>query len=738
MQNSTSILADDLKLSNQARFLKKHGLLSAAAYYKNMNETIERRAARAARYNLENMPLPDYCNGQQLFAKAPDSITVPVLEDDPEDYGLTFNVEGDCRFDEKKFSRLAEKCENSVEEYIVQAVHHDCLAMYFEPCRCRYSHGFGLHNIPDIVFVLKNGISAYRQQIATALAEVHDPAARLFEEGMLDALEGIEAYMHRYGKKLEEMESGFTGDHAKLHRLVQAVKKVPLQPAESFYEALISCNAVMFLTNNFETGRIDEYLYPYYEKDLAEGKTSLEEAYSLIRELLEDIDARVGHPGTTHVTVGGSKADGTPAYNALTEIVIHAVGGLRSPNVTLRVRRDMPQYIWDACLYNIGKGFAQPAIVNEELYLKRLTEDYAIPYEDAVSFAFGGCSELMIPGKTMCDSTWVAFNMLDVFEHTLYNHFLDCDTFETFYDCVKEDFRLTIREMGDQTNIRQFAMGIHSPNIMKTLFAADCIQNAKSFSAGGTRYNFDSTNIYASSNTINSLYTVQQYYQGKLGDFSKEDFLKSLIANFKGYETIHAEFKAVTKFGNYDEEIHALAADLMDFVFSEIMALQCYRSNSGYAGRFMPAIIEWITWITCGQRVGATPDGRMLGEATADSCGPMQGTDSEGPTSVMGAALALPQQKCAGTCILNLRLDAANFKTQQGTEKVQKLFEAYFLQGGSQLQINVIDPETLIAAMEDPEHHKDIIVRVGGFSDNFVLLDKEIQSEVLKRTQYTA
>ena len=151
----------------------------------------------------------------------------------------------------------------------------------------------------------------------------------------------------------------------------------------------------------------------------------------------------------------------------------------------------------------------------------------------------------------------------------------------------------------------------------------------------------------------------------------------------------------------------------------------------------MPAIIVWVDWITCGKHVGATPDGRVLGEATVDSCGPMQGTDHEGPTSVMAAALSLPQHKCINTCVLNLRLDSSNFQTPDRTEKVQMLFETYFRQGGCQLQINVVDPETLLAAMEDPDHHGDIIVRVGGFSDNFVKLSKDIQMEVLKRTQHT-
>ena len=737
MKNSQEVLDNELELSGHARFLKKYGMYSATLYYKNLNEPIERRAARAVRYVLKNLPTPNYYDGQQLMVKVPHWLMTRIPEDDAQDYGFMINTDGNCWFDEGKFRRLYDKCENSVERYIVDSVINNCRAMYVDPSRCRYTHE-GLHNVPDIEFVLKRGISAYREEVLKKLDETTKPETRMFEEGMLDVIEGIETYMGHFAAHLEEIEKTFTGDKTKLRRLIEAVKKVPLKPAESFYDAFVACDAAMFFTDSFETGRIDDYLYPYYAKDLAEGKTSPEEAYSLIREMLEDIDKRMGHPGATHVTVGGSHADGSPAYNELTAITIRAIGGLRSPNVTLRVCPDMPQYVWDACLYNISKGFAQPAIVNEDIYLRRLVNDYNVPYEDAVNFVFGGCSELMIQGKTACDSTWVCYNMLDIFEHSLYNHFLSCDTFEEFYKLTKDEYRITVRDMAENINIRQFAWGLHSPCILKTLLAGDCIQNAKSFSKGGTRYNFDSTNIYASTNAINSLYTVKQYYEGKLGDFSKEEFLQSLISDFNGHEDIRAKCKNVTKFGNYDDELNSLANDLMTCVFDEIMAQRCYRGNDKQPGRFMPALILWITWITCGERVGATPDGRKLGQPTADSCGPMQGTDTEGPTSVMGAALSLNQEKCAGTCILNLRLDSANFKTKEGTEKVQKLFEAYFMQGGSQLQVNVVDPETLIAAMEDPENHKDVIVRVGGFSDNFVLLDKRIQTEILKRTEHNA
>ena len=166
-------------------------------------------------------------------------------------------------------------------------------------------------------------------------------------------LEGTEAFIRRYTAHLESL---MTPDNTILARLVAALKQVPLQPARSFYEAYVACNMTMGLSYSFEPGRIDNYLWPYYERDLAAGKTSPEEALTLLRAMFSDIDAGQGHPGVTHVTIGGTYPDGSPCYNALTEISIRAIAGLRTPNVTLRVRRDMPDYIWNAALENIKKG----------------------------------------------------------------------------------------------------------------------------------------------------------------------------------------------------------------------------------------------------------------------------------------------------------------------------------------------------------------------------------------------
>ena len=730
---SMKLLENELTLSPYARFLKKHGLYSAALFYKNLNETLERRAARASRFSLETMDLPAWKDGQVLPISACDSLYRLSPADDLQGYGLQYLPDGEPVFREDTFRALYEKCGNSAERHIVDTVIHNCQAATADISSLRYRH-FGIHNVIDFDFVLHRGIGAYRQRIEHALCDA-PPAGRMFEEGMLDVLAGVEDLLSRYLSQMEQ-QLAKTPDPC-LQRLTEALKHVPLNPARSFYEAYVSAYMAMALAGNFEPGRMDHYLWPYYEADLAAGRITQEEAFGLIRTMFEDIDAAQGHPGVTHVTIGGTNADGTPCYNELTILCIRAIAGLRTPNVTLRVRKDMPDELWDAVLRNLGRGCSHPALVNEDLFLSKLTTDYAVPFCDAVNYVFGGCSELLIQGKTMCDSTWVQYNMLDIFENTLYSHFLSCDSFDGFYRQAKEDISVTLEDLQTQINNRQLALGSNIPLLMKSLLVDGCIENRKSFTAGGAVYNFDSTNLYAGTNALNSLFTLKQFYDGKLGSISREELLRALIANFEGYESIHAKCRNVTKFGNYDPELNALARDFMTHTFKKVMELRCWRGNEHYRGRYMPAVILWIDWISSGQHVGATPDGRFLGDATADCCGPMQGTDTEGPTSVMGAALSLDQGNCAGTCVLNLRLDKANFRTPEAAAKVRQLMQVYFARGGSQLQVNVVDPKTLQDAYEHPEKHRDLIVRVGGFSDNFVMLDRSMQTEILKRTEYS-
>ena len=727
------ILENERTLSPQARFFKKHGLLTLSVFYQNLNESQPLRSARVIRYIFDHQPVAAYKGGILPFMGC--DLKELLDEDDPSGYGIGFNYDGYPHHNEQKVQELFDLCQNETERYAMSHAIWFSRSAHSEISPPRYNHG-GVHTVTDIPYVLKNGFLSYFTRIDREENKSTSFEKIQYLKSLTETAHAIEGYLLRYLASLEELYPVYEGNKDELARLIAAMKRVPFYPAESFYEALVSSYCVMFFARCFEPGRIDSYLYPYYKKDLENGVITKDEAFALIRLLFEEIDRRTGHPGANHVTIGGSDQNGDPLYNDLTEAAIVAIRGLHQPNLTLRVRKDMPQNIWDLALYNIGKGYSHPALVNEEQFLEHLTADYDIPYADAVDYVFGGCSEVLIQGKTMCDSTWVQYNMLDIFEQTFYNHFLSCKTFEEFLELFKRDLAMTIREMESHINARQFKAGMYENFPMRSLFTDGCIKHGKSYSNGGAQYNFDSTNIYGGTNTINSLYTLKAFYEGTFGDVTKEQLMDAMIANYEGYEQIHAKCKNITKFGNYDPVLNALAADLMEFTFDRVMELRCWRQNADYVGRYMPAIILWVDWVSSGKRVGATPDGRVLGEATADSCGPMQGTDSEGPTSTMGAALSLPQHKCVGTCVLNLRLDAANFETPEKTAKVQQLFRVYFAQGGNQLQVNVVDPQTLRDALKEPEKHKDIIVRVGGFSDNFVLLSKDIQNEILRRTEH--
>ena len=719
-------------LSPISRFLKKHGMNSAALFYQSLNETIERRAGRVVKFHLENVSVPNYKEGQRLFATYENNIAAGRKNDDVYDYGCMVDWNGICCIEQTKFRGLFDKAENEQEYYIINFVLENAQNMYGIPSHRRYFHG-GWHHTIDFKVLFEKGLEGYGQWIKEELTQDIEEEKRQFLLGMQDTVEGLITYVQRYRESLRSLYEK-EPNNKMLGDLIHALEKVPLSKPTNFYEAFVMLQAGMYLSDCFETGRIDTLLYPYYKADLEKGNTSEEVAYSLIRELFEDIEKRLGHPSAVHVTIGGTNESGDGSYNALTQIAIRAIRGLRTPNVTLRVRKDMPQEIWDAYLENISKGYGQPAIVNEDIFLNGLISQYQVPFEDAIDYVFGGCSEVMIQGKTMCDATWVSYNMLDILEDTLYTKLMDANTFEDFYKQFKKDLHLTIKDMGKQINIRQHVEGLHKPNPIVSLLTSDCIKSGKSVLNGGARYNFDSTNIYGSTNAINALYGIKEFYEGGFKDLSKESFLESFINDYKGYEEVYRTCNSISKFGNYNEELNALAAEVMGFVFDEMKKLVGYRGK----GRFMPAMIAWTDWISNGKKIGATPDGRKCGEPLADSAGAMQGTDTEGPTSALGAAMAIPQKDCVGTCIVNLRLDPKNFKSPEGRTKVQNLLEAYFIGGGNQLQINVVDKDTLRQALEEPDKHRDIIVRVGGFSDNFVLLDRSIQEEILKRTEHSS
>lgn len=703
-------------ISPYARFLQKNGMKSTAVLYKNMNETMMRRSCRTIRYMLEETSAPEYFKGQVVFVGYNSKPNGLSIDENP---AMRITMAGTVAFDEELYEKIP--TESNYEAEIKRIILDNAKNASSMKCIMRYVN-YGNHTSVDYEFVLKHGFNGYKNKVLNKLNELEDLDAIDFQNGMLDLLTGLETFVENYKTYLNSIEE----KDFELNRLISALDVVPFNPPTNFYEAYVMMGVAMFLGGSFEPCRIDQLLLPFYENDETVGR---EEALSLIRAMFEDIEHKMKHPGTTHTTIGGSKADGSPAYNELTELCIIAVGGLRAPNVTLCMRDDMPQKLWDLFLDNIGKGYAQPAMVSDKVFVDGLVNKYNIPMEDAVTYCFGGCAEILIQGKTSCDAVWAGYDMLDVFEDTMYNNLLNCETYEEFYAIYKRYMKVTLKEMVAQNNMRETDLALHYPYPLRSLLIDSCIDKSTSYSAGGAKYNFSSAAFFGASNTFNAMYTLKKLYSGELGEYSREDFLKCFANNYKGYEDLKQNIDQIQKFGNYNEELNEIAKDLMTHAFSEIKKHRGVRGEAFY----VPTMIFWKTWIEMGKCVGATPDGRVAFQPLADSVGATQGTDVEGPTSALGAALSIPQDECVGTSVFNLFLDNSNFANKEKLMKTQMLIKTYLLEGGCQVQINVVDKKLLEDALVNPEKHQNLIVRVGGFSDNFIYLSDEIKQQVIKR-----
>ncbi|MFC1737112.1 glycyl radical enzyme domain-containing protein [Candidatus Hydrogenedentota bacterium] len=710
--------------STDSQILLKHGLRSAAIFYEHKNEPLMRRASRVTRACMEETPLPAY-NGTRLYPLGKWNPFLP--NDDPHEHGLAIAFTGRYTYKREAFAQLVQSIDDEFEQLILQRIARDMNVYTTDPGPARYFHA-GHHWIMNYPRILNEGLEGYMARLIDHESKAENEEKRVFYAALRDTLEGLITVTRRGVDYLKSLPS--QNGAGNLERLIKGLERVPIQPARNFYEALLSAH---FITQFgcLEPGRIDKYLYPYYTKDLTEGRITPAEAKELLDEFLGNIDSILGSPTAVHMTLGGTDEEGRAAYNELTEIILKSMRQHRQPNTSLRVRKDMPDELWETVLDNLAAGCGNPALVNEELYLEGLRETFSVSKEDMADYAFGGCTETLIQGRSAVDATWVAYNVLDVLEQSIQSHLIDSDSYEEFLEKFKSDIRFTVREMVDHVNLRQHHYASFRTEPIRALFTEDCIEQGKGFNEGGARYNFDNTNIYGMTNAINSLYTLSELYSGEL-EMSRQEFMDMLQNNYEGFEKEHMLIRRLDKFGNDTNEINALATEISTLVFDEILKYRCYRGD----GQFMPAVIGWVSFVKLGWHTGASPDGRKKGEPLADSTGPMQGTDKKGLTAMLLSTAAIPQNKAVGTCVLNVLLDKKCLEAPEQRERTRALFQTYFNQGGAQIQVNVVSAEILEDAMKHPEKHENLVVRVAGYSDYFVKQREGIKEAILERTRH--
>ena len=587
------------------------------------------------------------------------------------------------------------------------------------------------HSIPHFGRICREGLDQYARRISEKLtvarARKEEEKICLFK-ALEDMLAGIATWHRRCLEAIESTEGRNPAEEKNRQRLAGALRRVPFQPARTFFEALVATNFVFYLDGCDSLGRFDQDLGPYYERDSATGLIGFDAGVALVRQMWENVDANSGW----NVAIGGSTADGNPADNELTRICLRAAQSIRRPNLALRLRRDSSKETFDEALDTIASGCGLPALYNEEGYLRALREAHLnIQEEDLADFAFGGCTETMVHGKSNVGSLDAGINLLQLLTETLEQHLERTPDFETLLEAYKNHLRTAIARLVEGVNRDQEMRARFQPQPLRSLLIDNCIDAGREYNAGGARYNWSVINVGGLANVVDSLAAVRQMmYEER--QVNGAELLEALRKDFAGHERLHRQLEKCPRFGNDRPEADELAAKISTFVFAEFRRYAPWRG-----GRFLPGCLMFVTYAGAGEGVMATPDGRRAGTPIADSAGPFQGRDGCGPTAMIRSVAQIDHKLAPGTLVVNARFSRETFENPGQRARLKDLIRTYFELGGMQLQINVVDQEVLQDAIAHPEQHQDLVVRLGGYSEYFNRLSPALKQSLLERTEHS-
>lgn len=696
----------------------------AAGYFELPDASPTRRWCRAVRRELECRETPAY-TGTQLYPNGPLPTSSALVTPS---YSFTYI------YNRQRFATRLENADPA-EAQTLRTLDRAMVELDDALSAIRTVHKVGgkgyTHSIPNYGRVCRQGLDGYGQRIAArlALARRQADTQRIdLYEGLQDVLAGLRAWHAALILQVESAQGLNDDGRHNQRRLLQALEQVPFDPAEGFFQALVAYNWTFYADGCDNPGRIDQELWPYYRDDLTQGRIDRDTALALFRELWRNVDDNSGWS----TGIGGTTSDGEPAYNELTLICLEAAQHMRRPNLQLHVRRDMPDAVWEAALNTIATGCGLPALYNEEAFITGLRDTHlGLGEADLGWYNGGGCTETMIHGCSNVGSLDAGINLPLVLTDVLHEHLPTALDFPALLAAFKEATADTVREITNQVSAYQQAKAEHCPQPIRSLLVDDCIDSGVEFNAGGARYNWSVVNVAGLANVVDSLAAIRELVYER-AEMSGRELAELLARDLSGAQVRLEQLTHCPRFGNDDPRADGLAVEIATFVFSAFLRYAPWRG-----GKFLPSCIMFTTYAKAGAAVPPTPDGRHHGDPIADSAGPYQGRDRSGPTAMLRSVAKLPHELALGTLVVNARFHADMLRTPANRDALRALIRAYFDLGGMQLQINVVDQAVIRDAIVHPEHHQDLIVRVGGYSEYFNRLSDPLKLTFLQRTEHT-
>ncbi|MBQ3848705.1 MAG: hypothetical protein II748_07660 [Clostridia bacterium] len=601
-------------------------------------------------------------------------------------------------------------------------------------------NGQDSHMTVDLDLLLSKGIKGVIEMIDGYEAKA-DESKRSFYECCRKCLQAVCSFSGRYAGKAEKLaaECGDTIRKRELEKIAEICRKVPENGAETFYEAVQSVcflnyclsfdPARYYSAQQFQLGRPDRYLLRYYEKDTEEGRLDDGSAQVLLDCMAIQINNRVQRGLSSGYMVGGRDKNGKVVANDLTMMCMQVIDDIRLvyPSVGLCYTKDMPEeYLKKACDI-LSHGRSHPAVFNDDLITEGL-KYYGVPEEEAHDYIHSTCVEIT---PIASSNIWVASpytNMPQLLLDILDREYENMDSlYDAYFKHLDEVIRIHLDEQLAMRENRK-THGLHP---LLSCFVNDCLERGADIDNDGARYRWIMPSFVGIANLTDCFYAIKKVIFEKK-EMTFAELKKYLDSNFEGADDIRARLlEGVEKYGNNIREIDEIFSMITEHITAEC---EKYRDEkTGF--HLVPSAFCWIMHEQFGRETGATPDGRAAGFPLGDGSGACQGREKNGPTSSVLSSTSWKHGKFIGGVAVNMKFTKKVF-TKDSCAKVATLIKTYIERGGFEMQINVVDRETLEDARIHPEMHRDLVVRIGGYSDYFVCLSPQMQAEVILRTAH--
>jgi len=623
------------------------------------------------------------------------------------------------------------------------------------------------HICPNVKLWLEAGPIGLMHLAEEKLKNCANTEKKEFYEAVVMVMEASSRFISRYADFAETLAGtavtpGLRNDYC---QIASVCRRLAFFPAETFHEAVQSLWFLMVLlqmesnASSFSPGRADQFLYPYFIRDLETGTLSLEAAQELLDLFFLKFNQVVylrntgsaeffaGFPIGFNISLGGQTEDGRDAANGLTYLFLHAQEHirLRQPNLSARLHKNSPHEYVHRCTEVIGLGTGMPQIVNDESIIPAL-ELAGYSHDDAVNYAVVGCVELSVPGNALGFSDAGMFNMLKALELTLNNGIdmrsgkqigpalgtlADYKSFGELEEAFAKslDYFIDVMDKGLKVVEKYHRAMMPSPILSSVI--DDCIEQGLDITAGGARYNKSGVQLIQVANLSDCMAALKKlvYDERKVDPGA---LLEALRNNFPDEGLRQIMLTHAPKYGNDEEWVDEIGNKWVQYIKSRFDGLVNYRG-----GNYTIGLYTVTAHVPMGKNVAATPDGRRAGEPLADGgLSAVYGRDQKGPTALLKSVSRINALNAANGSLLNMKFSPSFFNCPGGKEKFAALIRGLLGLKIHHAQFNVISRDDLIAAQHHPENYRHLLVRVAGYTANYVDLAGILQNEIIARTEY--